>query len=258
MKDNETGLTMRHISFGSGKKTMVIVPGLSIGYVTDFAQALEDLFSAFTADYTVHLFDVRDDVPEDYTIRDMGEDLVTAIKALGLNHIYLYGCSMGGMESIYVAGTYPELVEKLAVASSACKSNDTSNAVIGSWIRLAEAGAYHELTDNMGRLINSRHIYEASREAFSAMADALTPEAVTRFINTARAIPNMDLTKEAVRIKCPVLVLGSKGDQVLTAEASCQIAEITGGELYLYGEEYPHAVYDEAPDLRDRVKAFWG
>lgn len=62
MKNKEFHLPMRHISFGTGEKTMVVVPGLSIGYVTDYAQALEAAFSAFTDDYTVHLFDVRDRV----------------------------------------------------------------------------------------------------------------------------------------------------------------------------------------------------
>ena len=42
---------------------MLVVPGLSINYVTDSAQAIESAFSAFIDDYTVHFFDVRDDVP---------------------------------------------------------------------------------------------------------------------------------------------------------------------------------------------------
>ena len=257
MGNNNTDFAIRHISFGTGPKNMVVVPGLSIGYVTDNAQAIEDIFSAFTDDYTVHLFDIRDDVPENYTIRAMGEDLVTAIKSAGLDSIYLYGCSMGGMQSIYIAGKYPELVEKLAVAASACKAGDIANTVVGNWISLAEAKKYRELTESMGKLLYSPNVFEASREAFRAMADALTSDIVTRFINTANVIPNMDLTEEAADIKCPVLVLGTEGDNVLTAEASSQIAEITGGELFLYGAEYPHAVFDEAPDLRDRVKAFF-
>lgn len=73
------------------------------------------------------------------------------------------------------------------------------------------------------------------------MADGLTQKSLTRFVNTVNVISNMDLTKEAAEIKCPMLVLGSNGDKVLGAEASTQIAEITDGELYLYGEEYPHA-----------------
>lgn len=254
-KDND--MKIRHISFGKGDKTMAVVPGLSIGYVTDSAQAIEGAFSAFAEDYTVYLFDIRDDVPEGYTLPQMGEDLAAAIKELGLKDIYLYGCSMGGMQSIYVAAHYPELVRKVVVASSACKANDTSNAVIENWIRLAKEENCGELTASMGQLIYSPAFYEANKDAFAAMADGLTEDILTRFIHTAGVIPNMDLTAEAAAIKCPVLVLGARGDRVLTVEASELIAELTRGELFLYGEEYPHAVYDEAPDLRDNVKAFF-
>lgn len=255
--EKEDTMGIRYISFGSGEKTMVVVPGLSIGYVTDSAPAIEAAFSAFTEDYTVYLFDIRDDVPEDYTIRQMGDDLAETIKNLGLKNIYLYGCSMGGMQSLYIAGRYPELVAKVAVAASACKANETSNAVIENWIRLAQAGNCRELTVDMGQRIYSKAFYEANAGAFEAMADGLTEEVLDRFLRTASAIPNMDLAEEAAAIKCPIFVLGSRGDRVLTAQASIQIAELTGSELYLYGEEYPHAVYDEAPDLRDRVKAFF-
>lgn len=254
-KDIDTGI--RYVSFGNGENTMVIVPGLSIGYVTDQAQAIEGAFSAFAEDYTVYLFDIREEVPEGYTLQAMGEDLATAIQNLGLKDICLYGCSMGGMQSIYIAGTYPELVKKLTVVSSACKANEISNSTIQNWIDLAKEEKCHELTESMGQLIYSPAVYEASKEVFSAMADALTAEDLTRFVNTASVIPDMDLTKQAEAIQCPVFVIGSEGDKVLSVEASALIAELTGGELYLYGKESPHAVYDEAPDLRDRVKAFF-
>lgn len=249
---------IRYISFGSGEKTMVVVPGLSIGYVTDSAAAIEAAFSGFTQEYTVYLFDIRDDVPEDYTISRMGEDLVAVIQELGLKNIYLYGCSMGGMQSIYIAGHYPELVEKVAVAASACELNETARTVVSNWIQLAQAGARQELMADMGQRIYSKAFYDANKEAFAAMADGLTEETLTRFVRTASAIPSMDLTAEAAAIQCPILILGSAGDQVLTGQASARIAEITGGEFFLYSEAYPHAVYDEAPDLRDRVSAFFG
>lgn len=253
--DAETGI--RYCCFGEGKKTMAVVPGLTIGFTTDNAQALGEIFSDFTDDYTVYVFDVREAVPADYTLRRMGEDLSVAMKNLGLKNVFLYGCSMGGMESICVAAAHPELVEKLVVAASACKANETSDAVIGSWVDLAKAGKCRELTTDMGQKIYSQAFYEANKDAFAAMADGLTGESLTRFVNTAAAIVNMDLTGEAAAVRCPVLVLGSEGDQVLTAAASAEIAQITGGELYLYGEEYPHAVFDEAPDFRNRVKAFF-
>lgn len=253
----EISTGIRYVSFGSGKKTLVVVPGLSVGFVTDNADVLESVFSDFADEYTVYVFDVREKVPKGYTISDMGDDLASAIKTIGLDKIYLYGCSMGGMEAIYIAGKYPELVEKLVVAASACEANDTSNRVIGNWVYLAENGKTHELISDMGKMIYSPAVYEASREVFSSMADTLTEQQLARFANTANVILNIDITKEASAIKCPVLVIGSEGDRVMTAEASAVIADMTGAEMYLYGAEYPHAVYDEAPDLRGRVKTFF-
>lgn len=247
---------IRYVQFGSGKKTMVIVPGLSIGYVTDSAEAIEQAFSAFTKDYTVYLFDIRDSVPEGYTISAMGEDLSKAIRKLGLTDLYLYGCSMGGMQSIYLAGTYPELVRKLVVVSSACKASAMSEKVIGHWINLAKERKCYDLTMDMGRKIYSGAFFEAAQGAFEVMAEGMDEAVLQRFIRTAGAIRGMDLRKEASMIQCPLLIMGSEGDKVLGPEATKIIAEKTKGELYMYGKEYPHAIYDEAPNLRDRAKAF--
>lgn len=254
-KDTDPGI--RYVSFGNGEKTMVVIPGLNIGYVTANKEGLENAFAAFTEDYTIYVFDVRDEVPEDYSIAGMGDDLVTVFNKLGLTDIHLYGCSMGGMQSLYIAGKYPELVKKVAVAASAAKANENSNKVIENWIALAKEGKCRELTANMGQLIYSASFYEANEKAFETMADGLTEEVLGRFCNTARVIVDFDITKEAASIKCPVFILGSEGDRVLTGDASKEIAEITGGELYMYGEDQPHAVYDEAPDLKGRVKDFF-
>lgn len=249
---------IRYISFGRGSRAMVVVPGLSIGFVTDGADAIEKAFEIFAEEYTVYLFDVKEDVPEDYSLPQMADDLAAVIKGLGLNSVYLYGCSMGGMESICLAGKYPELIEKVAVAASSCKANENSDRVFTNWISLAKERKCHELTADMGQKIFSGAVYEASKDAFSAMADGLTDELLYRFINTAKVMVGADITAEAAAIKCPVLVLGSGGDRVMTVEASMKIAEITGANSYIYGDEYPHAVYDEAPDFRGRVKAFFG
>lgn len=65
------------------------------------------------------------------------------------------------------------------------------------------------------------------------------------------------MTEEAAMIKCPVLVLDSRGDKLFDTEDFYRTAEMTGGEIYLYGTEYSHTVFDEAPDFRNRVKAFF-
>lgn len=248
---------MRCVSFGSGEKTMVVVPGLSLNFVTDNAQLLENNFAPFTDEFTVYVFDVKEDVPEDYSLFQMGDDLAAAIQDLGLSNIYMLGCSMGGMESICVAGRYPELVKKVVVAASSCKANENSDRVFSRWIKLAKEGKCRELTDDIGQKIYSKAVYEANREVFSAMADNLTDSLLSRFVRSAGAMVGADITEEASHIRCPMLVVGSLGDEVMTAKASEQIADITGNELLMYGKEFPHAVYDEAPDFLEKVRTFF-
>ena len=157
--DTETGI--KYVSFGSGKKTMAVVPGLSVGFVTDAKESLVNVFEAFKDEYTVFVFDVRKDVPENFTMEAMGEDLAEVIMRLGLNDVYMYGCSMGGIEAMYVAGKYPQLVKKLAVASSACRSNKTIQKTLKKWLKMAKTGKYRALTDNFGKKIYSKPVYEA-------------------------------------------------------------------------------------------------
>ena len=56
-------------------------------------------------------------------------------------------------------------------------------------------------------------------------------------------------------IKCPCLVLGGKQDQIVTAEASMELAEKLKCEIYMY-EAYGHGAYEEAKDFHDRLLAF--
>lgn len=236
---------------------MVVVPGLSLDFVTNNTRLLENAFASFAHEYTVYIFDVKEDVPDGYSLLQMGNDLAESVMHLGLKDIYLLGFSMGGMESLCVAGRYPELVKKVVVAASSCKASEKSDRVFSNWVQLAKEGKCRELTDDMGQKIYSRAVYEANRETFITMADGLSNRMLLRFAHSASAMIGADITEEASAIKCPMLVVGSLGDEVMTAEASNQIADLTGNELYIYDKEFPHAVYDEAPDFLERVKTFF-
>lgn len=72
----------------------------------------------------------------------------------------------------------------------------------------------------------------------------------------AEACGTFDCSDALSAIRCPVLVLGSEGDRVVTAESSTQLAEALGCELYLYDGSYGHGVYDEAPDYKQRCLDF--
>ena len=81
------------------------------------------------------------------------------------------------------------------------------------------------------------------------------PKDVERFLALAKACLTCEAYEELDKIKCPVLVIGGRQDKVVTGEASVEIAEKLGCELYMY-EDLGHAAYEEAKDFNRRVYEF--
>ena len=82
------------------------------------------------------------------------------------------------------------------------------------------------------------------------------PKDAKRFIILAKACLTCSTYAELEKIQCPVLVLGGGKDQVVTGEASVELAEKLGCKLHIY-EELGHAAYEEAADFNRRVYEFF-
>ena len=128
MKKNMTNGTiefsdtdMYYVSFGSGKRNLVVLPGLSDGLATVKGKAwlLHFPYRRYLKDYKVYIFSRKNKMPENYTIRQMADDQVLAMKKLGLNKANILGVSQGGMIAQYIAINHPETVDKLILAVTA-------------------------------------------------------------------------------------------------------------------------------------------
>ena len=98
--------------------------------------------------------------------------------------------------------------------------------------------------------------FEQYKDAIIASIDGSTRQDIRRFALFARKIKDFDIYGEIDRITCPMLVIGGGKDKLIDVQASRDIAEKTGAELYIY-EKYGHAVYDEAPDIKYRLFEFF-
>ena len=248
---------MDYIKFGSGKKTFVILPGLSIHSVMNLAQAVKTAYQDFTKDYTVYLFDRAKKLHEGYTIRDIAHDTASAMMALNLTNADIFGASQGAMATICLAIDYPQLVHSMVLGSTLTKFNQTFTRVGKTWIELAQKRDEKALLENFVDVVYSQKTLEKYRDAMIAANVGITEAEYERFLILARACQGFDVYDQLGAIRCPVLVLGSEGDRVVTAEGSKQIAERLGCAIYLYDSSYGHAVYDEAPDYKKRILDFF-
>ncbi|MBR4444868.1 MAG: alpha/beta hydrolase [Solobacterium sp.] len=251
--------TMDYFRFGTGKKTMVILPGLSVQSVMGLADAVADAYKIFAEDYTVYLFERRKELPEGYTIDDMTKDAEAAFEALDLKDIYLFGTSQGGMIALDLAVQYPERIKKVAVGSAAA-SMTGREAEVDHWLQLAKEGKAEELYLAFGKAINPESIFEPIKDLYIAAAKTVTKEELERFVTLCETMRGFDITGDLNQINCPVLVIGAEDDHVLGSEAAREIAQHLPQRddcvLYMY-DGYGHAAYDNAPDYKERLYQFF-
>ncbi|MBQ3385667.1 MAG: alpha/beta hydrolase [Erysipelotrichaceae bacterium] len=255
-KAEVNGFTMNYFQFGTGERTMVILPGLSIGSVMPSAQLIADAYRIFADEYTVYVFDRRNEVKEGYTLSQMAEDTVSVFKALGLNDIYLFGASQGGMMAMLIAIEYPELVSKLVLGSTAASINEQMKETVSRWIELARQGNASQLYLAFGEKIYPEEVYNASIELLKAAGAAVTAEDMERFILMAGTMNDYYIMERLKDIKCPTLILGARDDAVMGPQASKLLTAIPDSQLYMY-EGYGHAAFDTAPDYKERMYRFF-
>ena len=247
-------MEMNYIRFGEGNKTMVILPGLSLKPIADSAKAVIDAYQVFAKDYTVWLFERRADMKENYTIEQMAEDTIRKIEELGLKDLYLFGVSQGGMIAQYICLKRNDLIRKLVLASTTFRFPEDRT---DEWLQLAEEKKTGKLVRSFSKMIYSDAFYRKYRHLLPLMYGNLSEEEKRRFLICAKACIGFDLSNSIDRIEVPTLILGSKKDRIISFEDMIEMnRRIPGSDLYLY-EGYAHAVYDEAPDFKERILNFF-
>lgn len=250
------GIEMNYFRFGKGKDAFVILPGLSFKPVTPFEEALKEGFREFGERFTVYLFDRRSNLPDEYSIDDMARDTVEVMKSLGLKNVCIFGASLGGMVAQTIAAEYPGFVKKMVICSTLSESCESISNAMEIWTFLAENGRVYEANELMCRCIYGDAVLKEYGEGLIDSGRFITADEGKRFAKLGRTIISFNLKDRIKNIKCDVLVAGSEGDRLVPPDSIRETASLLNCEMYMYGSEYGHAVYDEAPDFRPRMLEF--
>ena len=248
-----------YLRFGTGKTPLVIVPGLSLPRVLRSAREIEAAYSVFAKDYTVYLFDRIKNPPDGYTLSQMADDTADSIKAAGIENACLFGTSQGGMLALLIAARHPALVSKLVAASTAAKSDENITSVIGTWSRLAKEKNIPSLAENTAEYVFSPATLKNAKNMIVEFNSDVSDDELRDFAVFADACLSFDFTAELEKITCPALITGCYGDRIMSRGTSEYIAQhINGAQLYMYDENYGHAVYDETPVYKKMLLEFFG
>lgn len=254
IKIDETEIN--YVSFGKGEQVMVLIPGLSLREVKGSGLFIAYMYRIFSKKYKVYCFDKRTLIPANSTVENFADDLAFCMKQLNIKNADVLGISQGGMIGQYLAIKYPELVRKLCLGVTLSKNNPTVISCVNNWIKLAEVAQYEKLVTNIFYKMYSERYLNKYKFFLPILKRLGKPKRLIRFINSAKACLTCNTNELLENIKCPVLVLGGKKDNVLTGKASQEIAEKLSCEIYMY-EELGHSAYEEAADFNSRVLNFF-
>lgn len=246
---------INYITFGKGTKSLIMIQGLNTNGIKGAANPLAYMYRIFAKDYTVYLFDRRTEVYDGITVRELAADIAEAMEALGLVNADVFAVSQGGMIGQYLAIDRPELVHRMVLAVTLSRNNDVVKEVINNWIEMTEQEKYKELVVDMAVKMYSDAYVKRYKPFMPLLTAVQKPKDKERFITLAKACLTCNAYEELEQIKCPVLVLGGSRDKVTTGQASVEIAEKLGCEIYMY-EDLGHAAYEEAKDFNRRVYDF--
>lgn len=246
---------MDYLTFGEGTRPLVLIPGLSFKTVKRFAGPFAFMYRMFAKDFKFYAFDRKRELPIGYSIKNMADDLALAMEKIGIEHACVIGISQGGMVAQYLTLDHPHLVDKLVLAVTMSRLNDTAREVISNWIRLSVNDDYEGIAEDMLRVVYSESYVKRFGKYFPLISRFGKPKDMGQFAIKSRACLTCNTYDRLDEIKCPVLVIGAEKDLVLTGEASVEMAEKIGCELYMY-EGQGHSIYEEAPDFNPRILEF--
>ena len=249
---------MNYISFGHGKRKLIMIPGLGDGMKTvrGMAVPFACMYRMFAKDFTVYVFSRKNELEAGYSTKDMARDVKTAMDLLGIEKADVIGVSQGGMIAEHLAIDYPDCVNKLILTVTIGRQNDCIQSTISHWIELARQNRYGDVMKDIVVRMYTHEYIEKYKWMLPVFAMYPAPKNPARFITMAEACITHDAYDELDQITAPTLIIGGEKDETVSGEASRDIAEkIKGCELFMYAD-YGHGLYSEAKDFNQRVMDF--
>ncbi|MBQ8248207.1 MAG: alpha/beta hydrolase, partial [Lachnospiraceae bacterium] len=70
---------MNCITFGNGEKSLIMIQGLNTQSIKGASRSLAYMYRIFARDYKVYLFDRRENIGENITVRELAADIAMAM-----------------------------------------------------------------------------------------------------------------------------------------------------------------------------------
>jgi 3-oxoadipate enol-lactonase len=238
-----------HHTFAGPQDAGVVVLSNSLG--TTLAM-WEPQAAALARGHRVLRYDLRghgdSSVPEaPYSIADLGSDLLALLDRTGIARASLFGVSLGGMVSMWVAAHAPERVDRLILCST--------SAVMGppeSWTEraaLVRREGTAAVADAVVARWFTRAFAAAQPDVVARIRGQLAATPAEGYAGCCEAIREMDQRPDLPAIAAPTLVIAAEGDPSTPPAHARTIAGLIPGARLEVLDRGAHLVNVEAPDV---------
>ena len=249
--------SMDYVTFGKGKKPLVIIPGLGDGLQTvkGMAMPFSITYRILAERYKIYVFSRINELRRGYTTRDMAADVAEAMEVLNITSAYVMGISQGGMIVQWLAVNFPEKVEKLVLVVTTAKTSQLARERIEHWQKLSQSGNFKHLMLDIAQHSYTQKSYQKWRLLYNIMGRLGRIKDEKRIVIQSQSCLTHDSLEVLKEIQCPTLVLGALEDDVIGVNGSKELAKGISGCQLLILKHSGHALYEENKVFQEAV---WG
>ena len=250
--------SMDYVTFGKGKKSLVIIPGLGDGLQTvkGKAQLFSLSYRLLAKRYKIYVFSRINELRQGYTTRDMATDVAGAMETLNLDTAYVMGISQGGMIAQWLVADFPEKVQKLILAVTTAKPSQLARERIEHWQKLSQSGNFKHLMLDIAKHSYTQKSYQKWRFLYNIMGRLGRIKDEKRIAIQSQSCLTHDSLEVLKEIHCPTFVLGALEDDVIGVKGSKELTKaISGCQLHIL-KHSGHALYEENKAFQEAVYEF--
>jgi 3-oxoadipate enol-lactonase len=177
----------------------------------------------------------RSSVPKGpYTIAQLGADVVELLDYLDIERTHFCGLSLGGLTGLYLALTYPDRIDRLAVCNSAARLGTT--VMWDERIAVVRRAGMQEIAASVMARWFTEEFRARAPDAVRSVELQFLDTPVEGYVGCCAALRDGDLRSVVPEIRSPVLAVAGARDPAVPVDDTRWLAE-----------QIPNAEYAELP-----------
>lgn len=230
---------------------------LSHGLATDLSM-WDDLVPLLTPTHRVLRYDSRGHgqsaaTPGDYTLAQLGADVIGLLDAFGLDKVHFAGLSMGGMVGMGLGLHHPDRLHSLAVCDARAEAPPEYRDAWGERARKVRADGIEVMVEPSVTRWFTEAFQHTETARMEAMRTMIRRTSVDGYAGSAAALRALDYERHLAGLRVPTLFLVGSDDAGAPPAVMRRMHEKTPGSRFAEIAEAGHLSVVEQPQAFARA-----